>query len=209
MPEVATVIEHGLTSAGVAMRAALEGIGPEDLARAPGHEWRSLESVLGDATIALRGTLRAAGQDSLPGVPDGFEARYARWGSGADPEEAVRGLPAIFSEHLEALAGAVRGFGPDRFDEPSDPTDAFDEDGHFSFTTLGEMILSASTYVHFLAGEASVIRLALASPPRPTRSTSPPPGSVNGPIPVDAGRVRPGRRRGRQRSPHCKRYGTR
>jgi hypothetical protein len=100
-------------------------------------------------------------------VPDGFEARYARWGTGARPDKAVGGLPAIFSEHLEALAGAVRRVGPHRFDESSDPADAFDEDGAFSFATLGEMIFSASAYVHFLAGEASVLRLALGKPAAP------------------------------------------
>ena len=164
MPEVATVINHSLASAGVSMRGALAGISPDDMAREPGPEWRSLESILGEATMALRDTLLAIGQDNLPEVPDGFEARYARWGTGARPDKAVGGLPAIFSDHLEALAGAVRRVGPHRFDESSDPADAFDEDGAFSFATLGEMIFSASAYVHFLAGEASVLRLALGKP---------------------------------------------
>jgi hypothetical protein len=167
IPEVAIVINHSLASAGVSMRRALAGIGPEDMAREPSPEWRSLESVLGEATIALRDTLLAVGQDNLPEVPDGFEARYARWGTGATPDKAVLGLPVIFSGHLEALASAVRGLGPHRFDEPSDPSDAFDEDGVFSFATVGEMISSACAYVHFLAGEALVLRLALGKPAAP------------------------------------------
>jgi hypothetical protein len=58
----------------------------------------------------------------------------------------------------------VRALDPDQLDEPSGSSSAFDEDGHFSFTTVGEMILAASAYVHFLAGEASVIRLVLGKP---------------------------------------------
>jgi hypothetical protein len=167
MPQVATVINHSLASAGVSMNRALAGIGPRDMAREPGPEWKSLESVLGEATMALRDTLLALGQDNLPLVPEGFEARYVRWGTGADADNAAQGLPASFSEHLETLAGAVRRLGPHRFDEPSDPADAFDEDGVFSFATLGEMIFSACAYVHFLAGEASVLRVALGKPAAP------------------------------------------
>src|ERR1700722_15352441 len=103
MSEIATMIEYGFASAGLAMKAALVGIGPEDLAREPGHEWRSLESILGEATMALRDTLLAVGQENIPEVPDGFENRYARWGAGADPDSKVSGLPGSFSEHLEAL----------------------------------------------------------------------------------------------------------
>jgi hypothetical protein len=164
MPEVAAFLSHSITSAGISMRAALAGLGPEDMAREPGPEWRSVESLLGEATMALRETLVAIGHADLPHVPPGFEARYARWGTGAEPEEAVPGLPAIFSEHLQVLANAVRGLGPQRLDEPSDPPGSFGEEGVFHFATVGEMIFSASGYVHFLAGEASVIRLALGKP---------------------------------------------
>jgi hypothetical protein len=137
------------------------------MAREPGPEWKSLESVLGEATMALRDTLLAVGQGNLPLVPEGFEARYARWGTGAGADKATPGLPVVFSEHLEALAGAVRRLGPHRFDEASDPAGAFDEDGGFSFATLGEMIFSASAYVHFLAGGASVLRVAHGKPAAP------------------------------------------
>ena len=41
------------------------------------------------------------------------------------------------------------------------------EQALFSFATLGEMIFTASAYVHFLAGEASVLRLALGKPAAP------------------------------------------
>jgi hypothetical protein len=54
--------------------------------------------------------------------------------------------------------------GPHHLDEPADPSTAFDEDGLFSFTTVEEMILAVSGYAHFLAGEASMIRLALGKP---------------------------------------------
>jgi hypothetical protein len=165
MPQVATVINHSLASAGVSMKGALAGIGPADMVRDPGPNLRNLESRLGEATMALRDTLLAIGREDLPEVPEGFEARYARWGTGAEMEEAVRGLRAVFSEHLEALADAVRGLENRRFDEASNHSStAFDDDGFFSFATIGEMIFSVSSYVHFLAGEASVIRLALGKP---------------------------------------------
>jgi hypothetical protein len=164
MPEVAAFLSRSITSAGVSMRAALAGLGPEDMAREPGPEWRSVESLLGEATMALRDTLLAIGHQDLPDVPAGFQARYARWGTGAELDEVVADLPAIFSEHLEALADAVRALGPHHLDEPADPSTAFDEDGLFSFTTVEEMIVAVSGYAHFLALEASMIRLALGKP---------------------------------------------
>jgi hypothetical protein len=164
MPEVATVIDHSLASAGVSMRGALAGISPDDMAREPGPEWRSLESILGEATMALRDTLLAIGHEDLPDVPAGFQARYARWGTGAELDEVVLDLPAIFSEHLETLADAVRALGPHHLDELANPSTAFDEDGLFSFRTVKEMIIAVSGYAHFLAGEASMIRLALGRP---------------------------------------------
>ncbi len=168
MPEVADVFQHSLTSAGASMKAALSGIGPKDMSREPGAEWRSLESVLGEATMVLRNALQAVvGQDDMPELPDGFEARYARWGTGVDQDIDVAGLPVIFSEHLKALSTAVWRIGAHRFDEQADESDAFDEDGVFSFTTIREMIFSASAYVHFLAGEATVVRRALDKPAAP------------------------------------------
>jgi hypothetical protein len=162
MPDVATILSHNLTSAGITMGAALAGIGLKDMVRDPGLNLRNLDSLLGEATMALRDTLLAIGREDLPEVPDGFEARYARWGTGAEVDEAVPGLRAIFPEHLEALADAVRGLENHRFDEASNYSSAaFDDDGFFSFATIGEMIFSVSSYVQFLAGEASVIRLGL------------------------------------------------
>jgi hypothetical protein len=116
--------------------------------------------------MALRDTLTAIEYEGLPNVPEGFEARYARWGSGADSDsdEAVLDLSTIFRHHLEALVEAMRTLGPHDLDEPSDPPGAFGEDGIFSFETIGEMILSVSGLIHLLAGEASVVRLALGMP---------------------------------------------
>ena len=56
------------------MRMALTEISPEDMAREPGDGWRSIESLLGEATNALRDTLVAIGHENLPEVPGGFEA---------------------------------------------------------------------------------------------------------------------------------------
>jgi hypothetical protein len=58
----------------------------------------------------------------------------------------------------------VRALGPHHLDEPANPSTAFDEDGLFSFRTVKEMIIAVSGYAHFLAGEASMIRLALGRP---------------------------------------------
>jgi hypothetical protein len=124
MPDVATILSHSLTSAGIAMGAALAGIGFKDMVHDPGPNLRNLESLLGEATMALRDTLVAIGREDLPEVPDGFEARYARRGAEAEADEAVPGLRATFSEHLEALAGAVRGLESRRFDEASNYSSA-------------------------------------------------------------------------------------
>ena len=167
MPDVRDILSGSLASAGIAMRMALTEISPEDMAREPGDGWRSIESLLGEATNALRDTLVAIGHENLPEVPGGFETRYARWGTGAELDRAVPDLTPIFSGHLETLGGAVRSLGANALDEAIDPPGSFDEDGSFFFATVGMMILSMSGYIHFLAGEASMIRLALGKPAAP------------------------------------------
>jgi hypothetical protein len=164
MPEATAILNSSLASAGASMHAALAGIGPRAMVREPGDGWRSMESLLGEATIALRETLVAIGHEDLPDVPGGFEARYARWGTGVELDEGVPDLPAIFSEHLETLSAAVRTLGSHRLDESVDSPGAFDEDGLFFFATVGKMILTVAGHIHVLAGEASVIRLALGKP---------------------------------------------
>ena len=165
MPEVTTILNGSLTTAAVAMRAALAGLSPEEMNREPGDGWRTVESLLGEATMAMRDALIAIGHEDLPEVPGGFEARYARWGTAAELDEAVPDLTPIFSEHLETLGGAVRTLGPHHLDDPVDPPGSLDEDGHFPFSTVGTMIHSVSGLIHFLAGEASILRLALGKPP--------------------------------------------
>ena len=164
MSEVARTLEISLTLGEVAMKLALVDIDPEEMALETGPGSRSLESVLGEATMALRETLISVCAERLPEVPDGFEARFARWGTGITPDEFPSLLPVVFAEHAEALVEALHDVSPQRFDEPADPPAAFDEDSLFSFTTLEEMICAASSYIHFLAGEASVIRLGLGKP---------------------------------------------
>jgi hypothetical protein len=61
------------------------GIHAEEMGREPGDGWRSIESLLGEATMAMRDTLLATGHEDMPDVPDGFQARYARWGTGVEP----------------------------------------------------------------------------------------------------------------------------
>ncbi|MHC5537259.1 hypothetical protein ACYOEI_03365 [Singulisphaera rosea] len=164
MPEVTAIFIISLTTAGISMRSAVAGICAKEMDREPGNGWRSIESLLGEATMALRETLVTIRHEDLPEVPDGFEARYARWGTGAELEETVPDLTLIFSEHLETLIGALRSLGPHHLSEPVDSPGAFDEDGLFYFATVEKMILSVSGYIHLLAGEASVIRLALGKP---------------------------------------------
>ena len=79
-------------------------------------------------------------------------------------DQAVPDLTPIFSGHLETLGGAVRSLRVNALDEAIDPPGSFDEDGSFFFATVGMMILSMSGFIHFLAGEASMIRLALGKP---------------------------------------------
>jgi hypothetical protein len=124
---------------------------------------RSTARLLGMAAAADREVLRYLGVADLPDLPDGFEARFARWGAGED-DETLRYdscLPEIVASHRDALFRATGSLDAEGLDEPVDPPDHFDEEGLFEFGTVGEMILAASAYTSFLAGEASVVRLAL------------------------------------------------
>ena len=52
-----------------------------------------------------------------------------------------------------------------RFDEPVCPPDHLDAEGLFEFGTVGEMILAASAYTSSLAGEVSIVQVALGKVP--------------------------------------------
>ncbi len=157
-------LRGNLSSAGIAMRMALAEFDPEEMAHEPEIGLRSIETLLGEATIALRDTLTIIEHEDLPEVPRGFEARYARWGTGAELDEVDVDLPLIFLGHLEALKGAIRTLEADDLDEILDPPGSFGEDGLFSFETVGRMIAAVSGLVHFFASEASMIRVALGKP---------------------------------------------
>jgi hypothetical protein len=164
MAAMSSVLRQSLTVAGASMEAALAGTDPEDMEREPGPEWRSIDFILGEATMVLREALLAIGDAGVPDVPENFEARFGRWGTGAELGNEDRDLRVIFSEHLKALDEVVQSLEDHRLDEPYDFQIEFDEDGVFAATTIGEMIFSTSLYVQFLAGEASMMALALGKP---------------------------------------------
>jgi hypothetical protein len=119
------------------------------------------------AAAADREVLRYLGVADLPDLPDGFEARFARWGTGEDGETSRydSSLLEIVASHRDALVRATGSLDAAGLNEPVDPPDHFDEEALFEFGTVGEMILAASAYTSFLAGEASVVRLALGKAP--------------------------------------------
>jgi hypothetical protein len=166
-PGATDMLRGSLAAASLAIQMALTEIDPEEMILDPGDGLRSLESLLGEATIALRDALVAIGHEELPEIPGGFEVRYARWGTGAGPDGARLDMLPIFTVHLEALDRAIRTLEPADMEATVDPPGCFDEDGLFSFETVGEVILAVSGFIHFLAGEASMIRLALGEPPAP------------------------------------------
>ena len=137
MPEAAAFLSHSITSAGISMRAALAGLGPEDMVREPGSEWRSVESLLGKATMALRDSLVAIGHADLPDVPEGFLASSGTLGDGGRFGRSHRRTgPRSSRNTLEALVGAVQSLGPHHLSEPVDSPGAFDERGLFFFRRL-------------------------------------------------------------------------
>jgi hypothetical protein len=81
------------------------------------------------------------------------------------PEEGETGyldsLTEIFAARRDALARATGMLGPSDLDEPVDPPDHLEEEAILRFETVGGLILTLSAYTCFLAGEASMVRLAL------------------------------------------------
>jgi hypothetical protein len=61
------------------------------------------------AVVADREVLRLLGVVDLPDLPAGFEARFARWGTGADGETLRydSSLPEIFASHRNVLVRAT------------------------------------------------------------------------------------------------------
>ena len=119
------------------------------------------------AALADRKVLRLLGVADVPDLPAGFEVRFARWGTGGDGETSPydASLPEFFAMHRNALVRAIGSLDAARFDEPVGPPDHLDQEGLFEFGTVGEMILAASAYTSSLAGEVSIVRVALGKVP--------------------------------------------
>ena len=157
-----TLLLQSLDSSRRSMLDAVRDFSAPELAHRAGPRCRSCGQVLGSAAVADREVLRYLGVDSLPTVPAGFEARFARWGIGDDDGAPSHGsLPEKFASHRDVLIRAVEELAPDALDEPVDPPEHLDEEAVFRFETVGEMIMATAGFTHSLVGEVSVIRLAL------------------------------------------------
>jgi hypothetical protein len=137
------------------------------LADRPSPALRSCVRLLGMATVADREALRLLGVANLPDLPVGFEARFARWETSGNGEASRYDIsvPEIFASHRNALVRTTASLDAAKFDEPMGPPDHLDAEGLFEFGTVGEMILAASAYTSSLAGEVSIIRVALGKVP--------------------------------------------
>jgi hypothetical protein len=162
MNSAVTMLLQGLEFSRRLMLDAVRDVFAAKPARQPISVRCRCARVLGMAVVADRELLRHLGPNDLPDLPVGFEARFARWGTGADTEiwEYDSALPEIFASHRDALLRATGALGPADLDQPVNPPDHLGEDGLFDFGTIGEMILAASAYTSFLAGEASAGRNA-------------------------------------------------
>jgi hypothetical protein len=165
-PAVAMLL-HSLASSRRLMLDSVRDLSAAALSRRPNPAHRSCARLLGMATVTDREALRYLGVVDLPDLPAGFEARFARWGPGEDGETTGydSSLPGIFASHRDALIRATGALDPAGLDEPVDPPDHLDEEALFRFGTVGEVVLAASAYTSFLAGEASSVRLALGRTP--------------------------------------------
>jgi Protein of unknown function (DUF664) len=162
MNSAVTMLSQTLASSRRLMLDAVRDLSAAELARQPTSALRSCARILSMAVVAEREVLHHLGATDLPAVPEGFEVRFARRGTGEEGETGYHdALPEIFASHRNAVARATAALGPADLDEPIDPPDHLDEEAMFRFETVGEMIVTLSAYTCFLVGEASVVRLAL------------------------------------------------
>ncbi len=167
MKSAINMLLQSLASSRRLMLDSVRNLSALELAGRPSPALRSCVRLLGMAAVADRAVLRLLGVVDLPDLPAGFEARFARWGSSANGETSRydSSLPEIFAVHRNALVRATGSLAAARFDEPVGPPDHLDEEGLFEFGTVGEMILAASAYTFSLAGEVSIVRVALGKAP--------------------------------------------
>ena len=167
MKSPVSMLLQSLASSRRLMLDSVRDLSAEELAGRPSPALRSCVRLLGMAALADREVLRLLGTVNLPDLPAGFEARFARWETGGNGETSryVTSLPEIFASHRNALVRATASLDAARFDEPVGPPDHLDSEGLFEFGTVGEMILAASAYTSSLAGEMSIVRVALGKAP--------------------------------------------
>ena len=167
MNRAVTMLLHNLALSRRMMLDSVRDLSAAELSRPPSRALRSCVWLLGMATVADREVLRLLDVAELPDLPAGFEARFARWGTGEDGEtfRYDSSLPEIFASHRDALIRATRALDAAGLDEPVDPPDHLDEEALFEFGTVGEMILAGSAYTSFLVGNVSIVRVALGKAP--------------------------------------------
>jgi DinB superfamily len=165
-PAVAMLLDN-LASSRRLMLDSVRDLSAAELSRPPSPALRSCVWLLGMAAVADQEVLRLLEVVELPELPAGFEARFARWGTGQDGDTLRydSSLPEIFASQRDALIRATAALDAAALDEPVDPPDHLDEEALFEFGTVGEMVLAASAYTSFLVGEVSAVRLALGKAP--------------------------------------------
>jgi hypothetical protein len=167
MKSAVTMLLQSLASSRRLMLDSVRDLSADELAVRPSPALRNCVRLLGMAVVADREVLRLLGVADLPDLPAGFEARFARWGTRAYGETSTydTSVPEIFASHRNALVRATASLDAARLDEPVGPRDHLDAEGLFEFGTVGEMILAASAYTTSLAGEVSIVRVALGKVP--------------------------------------------
>jgi hypothetical protein len=167
MKSPVTMLLQSLASSRRLMLDSVRDLSAAELAGRPSPALRSCVRLLGMAALADREALRLLGVTNLPDLPAGFEARFARWETGGNGETSRYDtfLPEAFASHRNALVRATASLDAASLDEPVGPPDHLDAEGLFEFGTIGEMILAASAYTSSLAGEVTIVRVALGKVP--------------------------------------------
>ncbi len=159
-----TILVQALKISRRRMLGSVRDFTPAEFSHQPAADLRSCRQIFGAAVVADREVMRYLDLVILPS-PDEFDAQHAHWETGNEIKTHLHGSsPEIFTTHRDALILATKLLVPSQFDTPIIPEDHLDEDAVFRFKTVGEMIAAAAAFTHFLAGEISIIRLALGKP---------------------------------------------
>jgi hypothetical protein len=115
--------------------------------------------IVGHLILTDRRAMGRLGAD-LPGLPEGFEQRFARdeHAPAAADYGDVSGLRAMFNETRGWLIEAVKGASPEVLNRPL-------ENVHPRFKTVGEMAHFMAIHTSMHAGQITIIRRCLGRPP--------------------------------------------